>query len=115
MSGDLTRRQTDCLDAVIAYFKEHGESPSVRDVAKALGLKSPHPAYRLLYALYDLGYITWETGKTRSIQVLKSPSSPRATKAPAKVAPPAPKKTPAKTKPLAPKGKATKGKAKTAR
>jgi repressor LexA len=71
--SDLTPRQLDCLNCVIDHIEEKGESPTVREVAAHLGLRSPHPAYRLLYALYDLGYLTWEAQTTRSIKVLKRP------------------------------------------
>lgn len=72
MIEDLTPRQLECLEAVDGFIKENKKAPTVREVAKALGLKSPHPAYRLLLALYDKGYVTW-TSEARSLEVLQKP------------------------------------------
>lgn len=78
MTDELTPRQLECLEAVIGFIRENKKSPTVRDVGAALGLKSSHPAYRLLLALYEKGYVTW-TSEGRSLQVLRKP--PRKKKA----------------------------------
>lgn len=72
MTDELTPRQLECLEAVDGFIRENEKAPTVREVAQALGLKSPHPVYRLLLALYEKGYVTW-TSEARSLQVLRKP------------------------------------------
>lgn len=69
-SHELTPRQAEALDMIIAYREKEGRSPSFRDIADGLGLKSVHPAYRLCVELYEKGYVTWRS-KGRSIRILK--------------------------------------------
>lgn len=72
MTEELTPRQLECLETVDGFIRENKKAPTVREVAEALGLKSPHPAYRLLLVLYDKGYVTW-TSEARSLEVLQKP------------------------------------------
>ena len=64
----LTDRQAEVLEFIkenMGYF-----SPTVRQIAAAIGAKSPHAATVHLDALEKKGWITREPGKTRNIKVL---------------------------------------------
>lgn len=64
----LTARQAE----VLKFIKDnmHLYSPTVRQIAAAIGAKSPHAATGHLDALEKKGFITREPGKTRNIKVL---------------------------------------------
>lgn len=53
-----------------AYIDSHGYSPSMRDIAKAIGL-SVSPTKRRLDLMRDKGLITFESGKPRTIKVVE--------------------------------------------
>lgn len=55
------------LDLVIAYRQEHGFSPSIRELMKALRLRSPSGVQHRLRSLRALGLITWHEGCARSL------------------------------------------------
>lgn len=69
--SDLTPRQAECFTAIEAHVAKTGEAPTVRELADALGLKSPNPAYQLMLALLEKEYITWTEGVARSLEILK--------------------------------------------
>ena len=64
----LTDRQAEVLEFIRANM--HLYSPTVRQIAAAIGAKSPHAATVHLDALEKKGWITREPGKTRNIKVL---------------------------------------------
>ncbi|NEQ97104.1 MAG: repressor LexA [Cyanothece sp. SIO2G6] len=54
-----------------SYINHHQYAPSVREMAKALGYRSPSPVQRQLDILRDRGWLTWIPKKARSYQILK--------------------------------------------
>ncbi|HLD25428.1 MAG TPA: transcriptional repressor LexA [Candidatus Andersenbacteria bacterium] len=65
-SGNLTKKQSEALDAIREYLAAHKYSPSYRDVMRAMGIKSPATAYSHVQALRKKGYLRLRTGKMRS-------------------------------------------------
>lgn len=53
----LTHRQRQALDAVLAAFREMGRPPSVRELATQLGLRSLASVHRLLNGLVRRGFL----------------------------------------------------------
>uniref|UniRef100_A0A7C3SRI9 Repressor LexA n=1 Tax=Dictyoglomus turgidum TaxID=513050 RepID=A0A7C3SRI9_9BACT len=53
----LSKKQKEVLDFVIDFLKKERRMPTVREVAKALGLKSSGSSYFHLKALVDKGYL----------------------------------------------------------
>lgn len=53
------------------YINQHQYVPSVREMAKALGYRSPSPVQRHLNALREMGWLDWIPNKARSYQILK--------------------------------------------
>lgn len=80
----LTRMQKKVYDYIVDYIDAQGYPPSVREIAEALGLRSPSTVHFHMTHLEELGLIEKGAGKGRAI-VLKSeerakgaPGAPRA-------------------------------------
>ena len=68
----LTPKQQQIYDFILAFASEHGYPPSVREIAGAVGLKSPATVHFHLKGLREAGYITQAEGKTRAISITDS-------------------------------------------
>jgi SOS-response transcriptional repressor LexA len=67
--GGLTIRQRDVLNFILAHNKEHGVAPSIREIARGVGIKSPGRISVILRILAERDYITRLPGRARSIVV----------------------------------------------
>ena len=67
---DLTHAQNELYGWIKNYMKEFQHSPSIRQMMKAMGLKSPAPIQSRLKHLQEKGYISWQEGKARTLQVV---------------------------------------------
>ena len=56
-------------------MKEFQHSPSIRQMMEAMGLKSPAPIQSRLKHLQEKGYISWQEGKARTLQLIDEISS----------------------------------------
>lgn len=56
-SPEPSPRQQQALDFIRSYVAEHGSSPTVREIGRALGVKSTNAVDDLLCALERKGYI----------------------------------------------------------
>lgn len=65
----LTAKQQQIYDYIIAFTDEHGYPPSVREIGEYVGLKSPSTVHFHLKGLQSAGLITQAAGKTRAISV----------------------------------------------
>ena len=73
----LTPRQAELLRYLSACQDAgDGVSPSYRQMANALGAKSPSGMFRLLAALEERGFIRRKPGAIRAITVIRRPSDP---------------------------------------
>lgn len=68
--GKLTPKQQQIYDYILSFAGEHGYPPSVREIAQAVGLKSPATVHFHLKGLREAGYITQAEGKTRAISIV---------------------------------------------
>lgn len=69
-SGEnLTDAQNELYLWIKSYMKDFQHSPSIRQMMKAMGLKSPAPIQSRLKHLQEKGYISWQEGKARTLQV----------------------------------------------
>ena len=66
----LTQAQNDLYIWIKDYLKDFQHSPSIRQMMEAMGLKSPAPIQSRLKHLQDKGYISWQEGKARTLQVV---------------------------------------------
>ena len=70
-SGDnLTQAQNELYRWIKSYMKDFQHSPSIRQMMEAMGLKSPAPIQSRLKHLQDKGYISWQEGKARTMQIV---------------------------------------------
>ena len=72
---DLTQAQTELYGWIKNYMKEFQHRPSIRQMMKAMGLKSPAPIQSRLKHLQEKGYISWQEGKARTLQLIDEISS----------------------------------------
>ena len=72
---DLTQAQTELYGWIKSYMKEFQHSPSIRQMMDAMGLKSPAPIQSRLKHLQEKGYISWQEGKARTLQLIDEISS----------------------------------------
>ncbi|MBD1912240.1 MULTISPECIES: transcriptional repressor LexA [unclassified Leptolyngbya] len=68
----LTKVQQQLYEWLVDYIRENQHSPSIRQMMKAMGLKSPAPIQSRLEHLRSKGYIDWTEGKARTIRLLHS-------------------------------------------
>ena len=67
----LTEVQQQLYDWLVDYIRENQHSPSIRQMMRAMGLRSPAPIQSRLEHLRNKGYIDWTEGKARTIRILK--------------------------------------------
>ena len=67
----LTDAQQELYDWLVDYIREHQHSPSIRQMMRAMGLKSPAPIQSRLDHLKNKGYIAWNEGEARTIRLLQ--------------------------------------------
>ncbi len=68
--NNLTEPQNELYGWIKNYMKEFQHSPSIRQMMKAMGLKSPAPIQSRLKHLQEKGYISWQEGKARTMQIV---------------------------------------------
>ena len=68
--GNLTQAQNELYGWIKDYIKRFQHSPSIRQMMQAMGLKSPAPIQSRLKHLQDKGYISWQEGKARTLQLV---------------------------------------------
>ena len=71
---DLTEAQNELLIWLKKYIQEFKHSPSIRQMMQAMGLKSPAPIQSRLKHLQEKGYISWQEGKARTLQLVSEVS-----------------------------------------
>ena len=68
---DLTEAQNELYLWIKDYLKDFQHSPSIRQMMQAMGLKSPAPIQSRLKHLQEKGYISWQEGKARTLQIVE--------------------------------------------
>ncbi len=67
---DLTDAQNELYGWIKDYMRNFQHSPSIRQMMQAMGLKSPAPIQSRLKHLQEKGYISWQEGKARTMQII---------------------------------------------
>ena len=67
---NLTDAQYELYGWIKNYMKDFKHSPSIRQMMQAMGLKSPAPIQSRLKHLQEKGYISWQEGKARTMQII---------------------------------------------
>ena len=69
-NDSLTDAQNELYAWIKDYMKNFQHSPSIRQMMNAMGLKSPAPIQSRLKHLQEKGYISWQEGKARTMQIV---------------------------------------------
>ena len=69
-NNNLTEAQSELYGWIKNYIKEFQHSPSIRQMMHGMGLKSPAPIQSRLKHLQEKGYISWQEGKARTMQLI---------------------------------------------
>ena len=69
MVNELTEAQKELFDWIKNYIKDFQHSPSIRQMMKGMKLKSPAPIQSRLKHLQEKGYISWQEGRARTLQL----------------------------------------------
>ena len=67
----LTDAQNELYEWIKYYMKNFQHSPSIRQMMNAMRLKSPAPIQSRLKHLQEKGYIKWQEGKARTLQIIE--------------------------------------------
>ena len=68
--NNLTDAQNELYGWIKDYMKNFQHSPSIRQMMQAMGLKSPAPIQSRLKHLQEKGYIKWQEGRARTLQIV---------------------------------------------
>lgn len=66
----LTRAQQELYDWLVEYIETTQHAPSIRQMMRAMNLRSPAPIQSRLERLRNKGYIDWTDGKARTLRIL---------------------------------------------
>ena len=66
----ISKRQQQIYDFICSEVKDKGYPPSVREIAQAVGLRSPSTVHVHLQVLEDKGYIKRNLSKSRALEVV---------------------------------------------
>ena len=67
---NLTDAQNELYLWIKEYMIKFQHSPSIRQMMEAMGLKSPAPIQSRLKHLQQKGFISWQEGKARTLQIV---------------------------------------------
>ena len=70
MNNNLTVAQEELFEWIKNYIKDFHHSPSIRQMMNGMGLKSPAPIQSRLKHLQEKGYISWQEGRARTLQLV---------------------------------------------
>ena len=72
MNDNLTDAQNELFEWIKNYIRDFNHSPSIRQMMEAMGLKSPAPIQSRLKHLQEKGYISWQEGRARTLQLVNN-------------------------------------------
>jgi len=67
----LTQAQKELYDWLVEYIRTTQHAPSIRQMMRAMNLRSPAPIQSRLERLRSKGYIDWTVGKARTLRILR--------------------------------------------
>ncbi len=70
----LTSAQQELYEWLAYFIGQHRHSPSIRQMMEAMGLRSPAPVQSRLRHLQQKGWLTWQEGQARTLQLLGGPN-----------------------------------------
>ena len=70
-NNNLSDAQNELYVWIKNYMKDFHHSPSIRQMMHAMGLKSPAPIQSRLKHLQQKGFISWQEGRARTLQIVE--------------------------------------------
>tara|TARA_B100001029_G_C14910125_1_gene366003 strand:- start:187 stop:795 length:609 start_codon:yes stop_codon:yes gene_type:complete len=67
----LTTAQQELYDWLVDFIGNNNHSPSIRQMMQAMGLRSPAPIQSRLKHLQEKGWIKWQEGQARTLQLIE--------------------------------------------
>ena len=67
----LTTAQQELYDWLVNFISDNNHSPSIRQMMHAMGLRSPAPIQSRLRHLQEKGWIKWQEGQARTLQLIE--------------------------------------------
>ena len=67
----LTAAQQELYSWLVDFIGDHHHSPSIRQMMQAMGLRSPAPIQSRLRHLQQKGWIKWQEGQARTLQLIE--------------------------------------------
>ena len=67
---NLTDAQNELYQWIKEYMRDFRHSPSIRQMMEAMRLRSPAPIQSRLKHLQEKGFISWQEGKARTLQIV---------------------------------------------
>ena len=67
---NLSNAQRELYEWIKNYMRDFQHSPSIRQMMQAMGLRSPAPIQSRLKHLQQKGFISWQEGKARTLQIV---------------------------------------------
>lgn len=71
MTAVLYRKERELLTYIVQFQEQHGYSPTLRELADALGKRSVSTVHALIRTLVEKGYIQKVEGNSRTLKILK--------------------------------------------
>ena len=68
---NLSDAQNELYEWIKNYMRDFQHSPSIRQMMQAMDLKSPAPIQSRLKHLQQKGFINWQEGKARTLQIVE--------------------------------------------
>ena len=69
-NDNLSDAQKELYEWIKSYMTEYHHSPSISLMMQAMGLRSPAPIQSRLKHLQQKGFISWQEGKARTLQIV---------------------------------------------
>jgi repressor LexA len=71
MPAVLYRKERELLKFIVQFQEQHAYSPTLREIADALGNRSVSTIHAIIRALVDKGYLQKVEGNSRTLKILK--------------------------------------------
>lgn len=68
---ELTPKQQELLDWIAEFIDRNGFSPTVREMMRGVGLKSPSAVQARLDILKKKGWVQWVHRQTRTVRLVQ--------------------------------------------
>lgn len=69
--AQLTAREEQLLEVLVDHVTDHGFQPSMRELARAVGLRSASTVHHYVTSLEAKGYVRRPQGRPRAIEILR--------------------------------------------